>query len=130
MFVASPIPSEGSRPGHTSKHQQRMGSVQAGILKIREVTDTVLSIVSPTDLASREYRTILEVQSMNFPLKAEDEQEIIIRGYRALLKALAFPIQILVRSQRLDLSQYVQNLEAAIDPDDEATWKELANSHA
>src|SRR5207302_4875328 len=67
---------------------------------------------------------------MNFPLKAEDEQEIIIRGYRALLKALAFPIQILVRSQRLDLSQYVQNLEAAIDPDDETTWKELANSHA
>ena len=110
--------------------KQAMGSVQTEFVRVREVDHNIMCLVSPTDPACREYRAILEVTSTNFTLKAEDEQEAIINGYHAFLKALAFPIQILVRSQRLDLSQYLQGLETATDPDDEATWKELASSHA
>src|SRR5579884_14016 len=118
---------------HTTNKQKRerpVGSVQSGFVRIREVENNILCLVSPEDPDSREYRAILEVTSTNFTLKAEDEQEVIVNGYRAFLKSLSFPIQVLVRSQRLDLGQYLQSLEEATDADDEATWKELANSHA
>ena len=67
MHVAS---QEGSRPLQRRKSQQRTGSVQSEFLKIREVNTTVVSIVSPADPQCRQYRTILEVQGINFPLKA------------------------------------------------------------
>jgi hypothetical protein len=47
----------------------------------------------------REFRAILEVSATNYTLRSEEEQESMIAGYRAFLKALTFPIQILVRSQ-------------------------------
>jgi len=57
---------------------------------------------------------------MNFPLKAEDEQRSSSEANRAFLKA-SRPDPDPGPQQRLDLSQYVQNLEAATDPDDEAS---------
>ncbi len=72
--------------------KQAMGSVQTEFVRVREVDHNIMCLVSPTDPACREYRAILEVTSTNFTLKAEDEQEAIINGYHAFLKALAFPI--------------------------------------
>ena len=55
----------------------------------------------------------------------------MITGYRAFLKSLTFPIQILVRSQQLDLKPYVQSLlESSTTTLQDATWRELALSHA
>ena len=55
----------------------------------------------------------------------------MIAGYRAFLKSLTFPIQILVRSQQLDLKPYVQSLlESSTTTLQDATWRELALSHA
>ncbi len=54
---------------------------------------------------------ILSVSSVNFDLLSEREQEAIIYAYGALLNSLTFPIQILVRSQRKDISSYLQVLE-------------------
>lgn len=54
---------------------------------------------------------ILSVSSVNFDLLSEREQEAIIYAYGALLNSLTFPIQILVRSQRKDISFYLDILK-------------------
>src|SRR5712692_6879392 len=115
----------------TPQQPSRRGSVQEAFVQVREIAHNVLCLASPGSPTRREYRAILEVSSTNYTLKAEEEQDLMIAGYRAFLKALAFPIQILVRSQQLDLSPYVQHLEetaaqSAADP----MWRDLADSHA
>lgn len=53
---------------------------------------------------------ILSVSSVNFDLLSEKEQEAIIYAYGALLNSLTFPIQIVVRSQKKDISFYLEVL--------------------
>jgi hypothetical protein len=115
----------------TREQPSRRGSVQEAFVQVREIAHNVLCLASPGNPTQREYRAILEVSSTNYTLKSEEEQDLMIAGYRAFLKALAFPMQILVRSQELDLSPYVQHLEetaaqSAADP----MWRDLADSHA
>lgn len=54
---------------------------------------------------------ILSVSSVNFDLLSEREQEAIIYAYGALLNSLTFPIQLLIRSQKKDISSYLNLLE-------------------
>lgn len=51
---------------------------------------------------------VLESTSLNFGLLSEREQQAVIAAYAALLNSLTFPIQILVRSQRKDISSYME----------------------
>jgi len=54
---------------------------------------------------------IMESTSLNFDLLSEKEQEAVIAAYAALLNSLTFPIQIIVRSQRKDISNYMKFLD-------------------
>lgn len=54
---------------------------------------------------------VIEVSAVNFDLLSEREQDAIIYSYGALLNSLTFPIQILIRSQKKDISSYVELLE-------------------
>lgn len=54
---------------------------------------------------------LLSVSSVNFDLLSEREQEAIIYAYGALLNSLTFSIQILIRSQKKDISFYLDLLE-------------------
>lgn len=56
-------------------------------------------------------RAVLEVGSVNFNLKSEPEQESIIYGYQRFLNALNFPVQILIKSRKLDIDIYIQGLK-------------------
>ncbi len=56
-------------------------------------------------------RAILEVSSVNFNLKSEEEQNAIIYGYQRFVNALNFPVQILVKSRKLDIDQYLDSLK-------------------
>ncbi len=55
-------------------------------------------------------RAVLKVNSLNFNLKSEIEQQGIIAGYQAFLNTLIFPVQILVRSTRLNIDPYLKSL--------------------
>ncbi len=113
------------------------GSVQAEFVRLRAIARGVLCLASAVHEERREYRAVIEVSSANFTLQAEEEQELVIAGYRAFLKALSFPIQILLRSQQLDLTPYLRSLrEAGTSPEPETataagsvTWQELAAAH-
>ena len=56
-------------------------------------------------------RAILEVGAVNFNLKSEDEQDSIIYSYQRFLNSLNFPIQILLKSRKLDIDQYIDGLK-------------------
>ncbi len=58
---------------------------------------------------------IMETTSLNFGLLSEKEQQAVIAGYAALLNSLSFGIQIVVRSQRKDISSYMEYLDEASD---------------
>lgn len=54
---------------------------------------------------------VLETTSINFDLLADREQDVRILTFAGLLNSLTFPIQILIRTQQVDISKY-QNLLA------------------
>jgi type IV secretory pathway VirB4 component len=56
-------------------------------------------------------RALLKVEPTNFELKSEQEQDAIIYSYQSFLNSLEFPIQIVIRSKKLDLETYLQRLE-------------------
>jgi len=58
---------------------------------------------------------VLQTTALNFGLLSESEQDATIYAYAALLNSLTFPIQILVRSQRKDISSYLELLAGAED---------------
>ncbi|MBI2309551.1 hypothetical protein HYU89_01510 [Candidatus Collierbacteria bacterium] len=56
---------------------------------------------------------VIETSAVNFGLLSQGEQDAIIYAYAALLNSLNFPIQILIRSERKDISAYLGLLAAA-----------------
>lgn len=56
---------------------------------------------------------VIEVSAVNFGLLSEQEQDAIIYAYAALLNSLNFTIQIMVRSERKDISSYLELLSEA-----------------
>ncbi len=56
-------------------------------------------------------RAVLRVNSLNFNLKSEVEQQGIISGYQSFVNTLIFPIQILIRSTRLNIDPYIKGLQ-------------------
>jgi len=54
---------------------------------------------------------IMETTSLNFSLLSEKEQQAVIVSYAALLNSLSFPIQIIVKSERKDISSYMTYLD-------------------
>lgn len=74
-------------------------------LKIAEIHDgTVI-------LKNGGLRTVLKTSSVNLNLKSEEEQNAVIYSYQNFLNALEFPIQIMVRSKKLDLDNYIEKLK-------------------
>ena len=83
--------------------------------KIKASTQEHLDIENIHDdlviLKSGNAAAVLETTAVNFNLLSEREQDAIIEAYGGLLNSLSFPIQIVVRSKRLDISTYLAKLE-------------------
>lgn len=57
---------------------------------------------------------IVQTSAINFGLLSEEEQDAAIYGYAGLLNSLSFPIQILIRSVRKDITQYLEYVDEQI----------------
>jgi len=57
---------------------------------------------------------VLQTTAVNFALLSEMEQVAIISAFGQTLNSLSFPIQILIRSKRLDITSYLKVLDMAI----------------
>jgi type IV secretory pathway VirB4 component len=56
-------------------------------------------------------RIVLKVEAVNFLLKSEQEQDAIVYSFQHFLNALQFPIQILIRSLKVDIEGYLNRLK-------------------
>jgi hypothetical protein len=74
-------------------------------MQIAEIRDNVII------LKNGGVRAILKTSSMNVHLKSEEEQNSVIYSYQNFLNTLEFPIQIVVRSKKLDLDTYLDSLK-------------------
>jgi len=57
------------------------------------------------------FRSVVMVKSVNFDLMSPQEQEAIEFSYQGFLNSLYFPIQIFIRSQKVDLEPYITKLD-------------------
>jgi hypothetical protein len=76
-------------------------------LDIEDIRDDVVLLKSGNASA------VIQTTAVNFNLLSEDEQDSLILAFAALLNSLTFPVQVLVRSKRLDISNYLARIEAA-----------------
>lgn len=81
------------------------GSPSQGFVPIKNIKDGLI------ELQSGEYRAVLMTNSLNLSLKGEDEQTAILTQFQNFLNSLEFPIQIFVKSRRMDISPYIKLLE-------------------
>lgn len=74
-------------------------------LQVAEVRDGVLI------LKEGQIRSIVSISSANFALKSAKEQDTLIGAFQGVLNSLEGPIQILVQSRKLDLTNYIEKLK-------------------
>ena len=55
-------------------------------------------------------RAVLEIEALNFNLKSETEQQGIIAGYESFINTLSFPLQIVVRSRKVNIDPYLEQI--------------------
>jgi len=86
-------------------------------IQIKEVVDNILV------LPNSEYRQILETSSVNFELKSEEEQDVIIDSFQNFLNSLPCEIQILVRVREVDIDRYVEDIGKTKDKETIPAYK-------
>ncbi len=72
---------------------------------------------------------VLETTSLNFGLLSEREQEAVIASYAALINSLSFPIQIVIRSQKKDITGYIHYLEESYNKMADSKLKTLMSDY-
>lgn len=74
-------------------------------LQIAEVRDGIVIMNDGS------YRSVVMVKSINFDLMSPQEQEAVEYSYQGFLNSLYFPVQIFIRSQKVDLQPYIAKLD-------------------
>ena len=74
-------------------------------LQIAEIRDGIVIMNDGT------YRSVIMVKSINFDLMSPQEQEAVEYSYQGFLNSLYFPVQIFIRSQKIDLQPYIAKLD-------------------
>ncbi|MBD3330567.1 hypothetical protein GF354_03485 [Candidatus Peregrinibacteria bacterium] len=93
-------------------------------LRIGEIRDDLLV------LKNGGVRSILKTTSINFNLKSEEEQNAIIGAYQNFINSLEFPIQILVKSKKLDLDDYTKEVKKLGDKQENKLLQEQTYEYA
>lgn len=66
-------------------------------------------------LKNKALRAILNVSSINFALKGEEEQKALIFAFQNFLNSLDFPVQIIAQSRKLNIKPYLEDLSIKRD---------------
>lgn len=96
--------------------------IKASTQKFTEIEDIVGNVVI---FEGGNASLIIEITASNFSLLSKKEQDTKIYSYAALLNSLTFPIQILIRNKRIDITSYLKEL----DKEELATKNELLAQH-
>lgn len=75
------------------------------MLQIAEIRDGIVIMNDGS------FRSVVMARSINFDLMSGQEREGVESGYQSFLNSLYFPIQIFVRSQKIDIRPYIEKLD-------------------
>jgi len=74
-------------------------------LQIAEIRDGIVIMNDGS------FRSVLMVKSVNFDLMSAGEREAIEYAFQGFLNSLYFPVQIFIRSQKVDIRPYLEKLD-------------------
>ena len=109
---STPQPSQKYRQAFASPHlpaaaasgPSKPNSTQNTLL-VSEVRDGIAIMNDGT------FRVVIMCKSINFDLMSPQEREAVEFSYQGFLNSLYFPIQIFIRSQKVDLRPYLERLD-------------------
>ncbi len=97
-------PVQGAQPVPTLATPVNKTSTQ-NTLEIAEIRDGIVIMNDGS------FRAVMMCQSINFDLMSPQEREAVEFSYQGFLNSLYFPIQIFIRSQKVDLRPYIDKLD-------------------
>ncbi len=95
----------GAVPQATAAPKQTHPNSTQNTLQIAEIRDGIVIMNDGS------FRSVVMVKSINFDLMSAQEQEAVEYSYQGFLNSLYFPVQIFLRSQKVDLQPYIQKLD-------------------
>lgn len=104
-----------------NKSKNKLSSRQQ--IKIKEVKDSVLV------LPHNQYRVVLETSSINFELKSEEEQDVLIDSFQNFLNSLPCQLQILIRVREVDIDRYLEKISLTKNEEKEKVYKDQIDNY-
>ncbi len=92
-------------------------------IQIKEVKDNILI------LPGNKYRTVLETSSINFELKSEDEQDVLIDNFQNFLNSLPCTLQILIRVREVDIDRYLEEFSKNLGRESEKVYRQQMENY-
>lgn len=92
-----------AQPQATAPAPRQQNTTQNSLL-ISEIRDNMVI------MSDGSFRAVVACKSINFDLMSSREREGVEYSYQNFLNALYFPIQIFIRSQRVDIGPYLDRL--------------------
>lgn len=99
-MAGAPAPQQAAAPPVKSNANSTQNTLQ-----IAEIRDGIVIMNDGS------YRSVVMVKSINFDLMSPQEREAVEFSYQGFLNSLYFPIQIFIRSQKVDLQPYIEKLD-------------------
>jgi len=93
------LPPSGAAPKPTNPNSTQNS------LQIAEIRDGIVIMNDGS------FRAVVMCKAINFDLMSPQEREAVEYSYQGFLNSLYFPIQIFVRSQKVDLRPYIEKLD-------------------
>lgn len=97
------VASQPQQPTAALPAKENPNSTQATLL-ISELRDSMVIMKDGS------FRAVVACKSINFDLMSETEREAVEYSYQNFLNSLNFTVQILIRSQRVDIGPYIERL--------------------
>ena len=109
--AAPPAPTVTMPPSASAGNAPSVKSVQSNpnstqnTLQVAEIRDGIVIMNDGS------FRSVVMVKSINFDLMSPQEQEAVEYSYQGFLNSLYFPVQIFIRSEKVDLQPYIEKLD-------------------
>lgn len=85
--------------------------IHSSTQKFTEILDISENVV----IFQNGYATlVIEIEATNFSLLSSEEQNSKIYAYASLLNSLSFPLQVIIRNKKVNVSAYIRTLDLEI----------------
>ena len=80
-------------------------------------------------IMENEYIKIIKIIPINYNLKSDLEKSAILNSYKTFLKTCNFDIQILIQSNREDLSKHISNIEEKVKIEQNSNLTKISKNY-